>query len=260
VLVQELQRFNTLLALITASLADLLKTLSGESVASEATEALYHSVYRGEVPARWREASYPMVGTLAAYAADLRRRLATFEAWASEGPPAVYWLPGFYSPQAFLTALLQGRARREYIDIDQLYFRMTFRERQPEDGRPDSPESLEAVLPTAPIEGALVRGLFLEGAAWSRGGGCLQEQATGELLVQMPDIHLIPTALSELATTAPAAEPYACPLYRTPARRGTLSTTGHSTNFVRYFDLPSGDRPPAHWIKRGAALLCQAPG
>ena len=40
----------------------------------------------------------------------------------------------------------------------------------------------------------------------------------------------------------------------TNIRAGTLSTTGHSTNHVCNFDLPSG-RDAGHWIRRGAALI-----
>lgn len=41
---------------------------------------------------------------------------------------------------------------------------------------------------------------------------------------------------------------YECPVYQTSIRRGELSTNGHSTNFIAYFDLKS-DVDSEFWVR-----------
>ncbi|KAK1931064.1 Dynein heavy chain 6 [Phytophthora citrophthora] len=50
---------------------------------------------------------------------------------------------------------------------------------------------------------------------------------------------------------------YSCPVYRTAMRKGTLSTTGTSTNLVLAMELPcQGD--PDYFILNGTALVCNS--
>ncbi len=63
-------------------------------------------------------------------------------------------------------------------------------------------------------------------------------------------MNLIP----EVDVVAPASGVYNCPVYKVVSRRGTLSTTGHSTNFVMFFEMPSSE-PEQVWIRAGVAAF-----
>jgi dynein heavy chain len=104
--------------------------------------------------------------------------------------------------------------------------------------------------PTKPDDGILVNGMFLEGAKWDYSFARLTESDPKVLFTECPMIWLKPSTQKDTYSH------YECPLYKTSERRGELSTTGHSTNFVMFFWLAS-QLPDRHWTKRGVAMLTQ---
>ncbi|GBP05920.1 Dynein heavy chain 7, axonemal [Eumeta japonica] len=240
VVVQEAARYERLVTVVRSSSRAVIGAVQGVSVLTDITEEVLTSMVRGRIPALWASKSYPSLKPLASYIDDLLARLAFLQHWHQHGPPIVFWLSGFYFPQAFLTATQQSYARKYKIPIDQLAFHYEVQ------------RSVE--LEERPPEGVYIRGLFMEGARWNNDLYHMDESYPKILYDEFPPVWFIPLKRDDI----PTGVFYNCPLYKTGDRRGVLSTTGHSTNYILFMRLLT-KKDPDHWIMRGVALLTQLP-
>lgn len=238
VLVQEMERFTKLLNEIRNSLQTIQKAIEGLVVMTPALELVQNAVLLGRIPAAWAKISYPSLKSLPNYISDFVERILFLHNWFLFGKPNTFWLSGFFFTQAFLTGAKQNYARKFAIPIDQLTFDFEILKLMATD--------------EAPPDGVYVYGLFTDGARWDLNNGVLAELYPKILNDVMPLIWFKPVTIDEYGIHGR----YLSPLYKTSERRGTLSTTGHSTNYVLPL-LINTDIDPSHWIKRSVALLCQ---
>ena len=109
-------------------------------------------VTKVKVPPTWAKRAYASLNGLSAWYADLLLRIKELEGWTSDfNLPVSVWLPGFFNPQSFLTAIMQSTARKNELPLDKMCLIC-------EVTKTMTKEELSSV----PAEGANIHGLFLE--------------------------------------------------------------------------------------------------
>lgn len=220
---QEIDRFNRLHAVMKKTLDLLDRAIQGTVVMSQELDDMSARFLNDKVPLGWEKVGYPSLKPLGSWVNDLILRLEFLAKWLYEGAPDSYWLSAFFFPQGFMTASLQTYARKTATPIDVLKFKTHVRNY--------GPENVEEV----PEDGVNMHGLFVEGARWEPAKCCLEDNLPREPIAGFPLIWLEPVMAEENIEQGC----YSCPLYKTSTRRGELSTTGHSTNFVLYLHIPT---------------------
>jgi len=259
VLLHELDHFNTLLRAVAGSLRDLQLAVNGTLLMSSELERMLASVLRGEVPSLWAKVAYPSLKPLSSWFADLQKRVGFIRSWlVGYGPPERFVLPYFFMQQSVLTGVLQMHARKHRTPVDYLSFDFTLLDEPDADAvaaaaaeaRAEGASEAGFTPAPPPEDGILVVGLFLAGARYNRTRRRLQPPRPKEMATMLPTIHFLP-----VAHRVKDESDYECPLYKTSARAGTLSTTGASTNFVIAISVPTNESPDL-WVRMGVAALC----
>lgn len=236
-------KFNVLIKLIMDTLRQVKRVAKGEEVLDEDTESLCNQIYSNQVPTAWKDKSFSSERALADWVADLCDRAELMKSWLHKTPRA-FRLGVFYFPQGFLTAVMQNYSRMYQIPIDLLA--QTF-ECTPYMDHLMIPDDAEQNAPTT-----LIYGLYAEGCRVNLETLSLTDNAVGQAYAQVPVLKYIP--IEEDALTE--RKQVSIPLYKTAARKGSLTTTGHSTNFITCVNMNSIEAQD-FWTLRGAALLCQ---
>lgn len=191
---------------------------------SEDLEKVANAMFDNQVPGIWATKGFLSLKPLASWIIDLNDRVSFIAKWIEGGTPKVFWISGFFFPQAFFTGTLQNYARKHVIAINELGF---------ESKVYDDINYTEVT--EKPEDGCYIYGMYLEGARWNSTTHMLDESKPKKLYTELPMAWFYPKRNRQ----QPESGFYDCPVYKVLSRAGTLSTTGHSTNYVLMMELAS---------------------
>jgi dynein heavy chain len=81
-----------------------------------------NSLFDQQVPAIWANVGFLSMKPLGSWVQDLNDRFNFLQKWIDNGTPNIFWISGFFFPQAFITGTLQNFARKHVIAVDKISF------------------------------------------------------------------------------------------------------------------------------------------
>jgi len=233
VLLQELERWNTVLSAMSLSLKDLQRALAGDIGFSSQLDELATALFNGKLPTMWARLNPATEKALGAWMIWFGRRHRQYKNWVENGEPKVMWLSGLHIPETYMAALVQSACRDKGWPLDKstLYTKVS--------KYTDAQQVSER-----PRHGCYISGLYLEGASWDVDRSHLKRQAPKVLVTELPVLQVVPVEASKLKL----ANTFRAPVYVTQARRNAMGV-----GLVFEADLATTEHP-SHWVLQGVAL------
>jgi dynein heavy chain len=223
VLHMELGKFNKLLNQLRGTCANLGKAVKGLVVFSPELEAVGIGCLTNKLPGPWMSVSYPSLKPLSSYIDDFLERYKFMQRWIQNGIPYMFWFSAYFFQQAFLTGIKQNFARKDKVAIDRVVENYQVMK-------------MDFVPEQSPDRGAYINGLFMDGARWDDSQMCVEDSFPKVLWSDMASIWLKPVVIEDDDRNYDKL--YKCPIYKTSERKGVLSTSGHSSNFIMWLEIP----------------------
>lgn len=101
-LLQECDKFNLLINIITSSFINLEKAVKGTIVMSPDIEKIYQSFLLNQVPKHWEDNAYLSLKPLGSWMNDFIERTKFMKSWLYDGVPKSFWISAFFFPQGEL--------------------------------------------------------------------------------------------------------------------------------------------------------------
>jgi len=148
---------------------------------SEELEMMSNSIFDNLVPKTWQDKGFLSLKPLASWISDCNERIHFLQNWITHGTPKVFWISGFFFPQAFLTGTLQNYARKHIIAIDRLQFKYEIHD-----------DKSYKDIREKPGDGCYIYGMYLEGCKWDSKMHQLEDSDPKKLFIDIPLILLVP--------------------------------------------------------------------
>ncbi|KAH9599603.1 Dynein heavy chain [Trypanosoma melophagium] len=255
---QEIDRLSVTIRVIRQTCTNLKLAVAGTIILTPALQDALDYLYAARVPPSWVAVGWPSPN-ISLWFAEVLRRYEQLDSWGRSGRPAVYWLPGFFNPQGFLTSVRQEITRSHAGEpipwaLDKVETRTEVRSAEYRPGQEPKPEDLKTERGEV-----VIYGLFLESAMWDKVNKRLKDPPPGDLFRELPMLLIsavnkdapqthqnAPIKPGQMKERQKKQEYYRCPVYKYPTRS--------DLHWIFDVNLPVAE-DDAYWRMRGVALL-----